>query len=116
MLRVQAQVKALQIAQSSTDVSNLIHGGGFVQQAALVAPSVKYSASIEYATQTDEIIREALRQVMSGTPGPAYIEYPSHVILEDLDVPAVRAPSAYRLVNQSAGAAEIAAAIMQSFA
>ena len=29
----------------------------FVQQAALVAPSVKYSASIEYASQTDEIIR-----------------------------------------------------------
>src|SRR5271170_1552119 len=36
----------------------------FVQQAALVAPSVKYSASIEYATQTDEIIREALRRAM----------------------------------------------------
>jgi acetolactate synthase I/II/III large subunit len=82
----------------------------FVQQAALVAPSVKYSASIEYATQTDEIIREALRRAMSGTPGPAYIEYPSHVIQEELDVPAVRAPSAYRLVNQSAGAAEIAEA------
>jgi acetolactate synthase I/II/III large subunit len=82
----------------------------FVQQAALVAPSVKYSASIEYATQTDEIIREALRRAMSGTPGPAYIEYPSHVIQEALDVPAVRAPSAYRLVNQGAGAAEIAEA------
>ena len=82
----------------------------FVQQAALVAPSVKYSASIEYASQTDEIIREALRQAMSGTPGPAYIEYPSHVIQEQLDVPKVRAPSAYRLVNQSAGAAEIAEA------
>ena len=82
----------------------------FVQQAALVAPSVKYSASIEYAIHTDEIIREALRQAMSGTPGPAYIEYPSHVIQEELDVPAVRAPSAYRLVNQGAGAAEIAEA------
>jgi len=82
----------------------------FVQQAALVAPSVKYSASIEYAIQTDEIIREALRQAMSGTPGPAYIEYPSHVIQEDLNVPAVRAPSTYRLVNQSAGAAELAEA------
>jgi thiamine pyrophosphate-dependent acetolactate synthase large subunit-like protein len=82
----------------------------FVQQAALVAPSVKYSASIEYAIQTDEIIREALRQAMSGTPGPAYIEYPSHVIQEELNVPAVRAPSAYRLVNQGAGAAEIAEA------
>src|SRR3974390_2216215 len=72
----------------------------FVQQEALVASSVKYSASIEYASQTDEIIREALRRAMSGTPGPAYIECPSHVIQEALDVPAVRVPSAYRLANQ----------------
>ena len=83
----------------------------FVQQEALVAASVKYSASIEYANQTDEIVRQALRLAMSGTPGPAYIEYPSHVIQEDLDVPAVRPPSAYRLVNQSAGSAEIAEAV-----
>jgi len=82
----------------------------FVQQEALVAPSVKYSASIEYANQTDEIVRQALRAAMSGTPGPAYIEYPSHVIQADLDVPAVRDPRAYRLVNQSAGGAEIAEA------
>ena len=83
----------------------------FVQQEALVAASVKYCASIEYANQTDEIVRQALRQAMSGTPGPAYIEYPSHVIQQDLDVPAVRAPSAYRLVNQSAGGAEIGEAV-----
>ncbi|MGO9932179.1 MAG: thiamine pyrophosphate-binding protein [Steroidobacteraceae bacterium] len=83
----------------------------FVQQEALVSASVKYSASIEYAIQTDEIIREALRQAMSGTPGPAYIEYPSHVIQQELEVPAVRAPSAYRLTRQSAGAAELAEAV-----
>jgi acetolactate synthase I/II/III large subunit len=82
----------------------------FVRQEALFAPSVKYSASIEYADQTDEIVREAIRRAMSGTPGPAYIEYPSHVILEELDVPAPLPPSAYRLVNQGAGVREIAEA------
>jgi len=76
----------------------------FVKQAALVEPSVKYCASIEYANQTDEIIREALRVTQTGTPGPAYIEYPSHVILEDLDVPAPLAPESYRLVQQGASA------------
>ena len=50
--------------------------------------------SIEYADQTDEIIREALRSAQSGTPGPAYIEYPSHVIQEELDVPAPLPPEA----------------------
>ncbi|MET8651131.1 MULTISPECIES: thiamine pyrophosphate-binding protein [Nocardia] len=83
----------------------------FVKQAALFEPSVKYSASIEYADQTDEIIREGLRKALGGTPGPVYIEYPSHVILEELDVPEPVAPSRYRLVGQTAGADVIAEAV-----
>ncbi|HEY2556929.1 MAG TPA: thiamine pyrophosphate-binding protein, partial [Diaminobutyricibacter sp.] len=82
----------------------------FVQQEGLFTPSVKYSSSIEYADQTDEIVREAIRRAMSGTPGPSYIEFPSHVILEELDVPEPLPPSRYRLVNQGAGAREIAEA------
>ena len=83
----------------------------FVRQEPLFAASVKYSASIEYADQTDEIIHEAIRRAMSGTPGPAYIEYPSHVILEELDVPAPPPPNRYRLVNQTAGEREVAEAV-----
>jgi thiamine pyrophosphate-dependent acetolactate synthase large subunit-like protein len=83
----------------------------FVRQEPLVAPSVKYSASIEYADQTDEIIHEAIRRAMAGTPGPAYIEYPSHVILEELDVPEPLPPNRYRLVNQTAGEREVAEAV-----
>ena len=71
---------------------------------------MKYSASIEYADQTDEIVHEAIRRAMSGTPGPAYIEFPSHVITEELDVPDPLLPRAYRLVNQGAGAREVAEA------
>src|ERR1700760_4927658 len=74
----------------------------FVKQAALFENSVKYSASIEYADQTDEIIRHALRVCQSGTPGPVYIEYPSHVILADLEVPAPLPPESYRLVKPGA--------------
>ena len=82
----------------------------FVQQEGLFTPSVKYSSSIEYADQTDEIVREAIRRAMSGTPGPSYIEFPSHVILEELDVPDPLPPNRYRLVNQGAGAREVAEA------
>ena len=82
----------------------------FVQQEGLFTPSVKYSSSIEYADQTDEIVHEAIRRAMSGTPGPSYIEFPSHVILEELDVPDPLPPSRYRLVNQGAGAREVAEA------
>src|SRR6266568_3274065 len=83
----------------------------FVQQAGLIENSVKYSASIEYADQTDEIIREGLRKALSGTPGPVYIEYPSQVILEELDVPAALPPSRYRLVGQTAGPDKVAEAV-----
>ena len=82
----------------------------FVKQAALFENSVKYSASIEYADQTDEIIRHALRVCQSGTPGPVYIEYPSHVIQADLDVPAPLPPEAYRLVKPGADANMVAKA------
>ena len=83
----------------------------FVQQEGLFAPSVKFSSSIEYADQTDEIVREAIRQSMSGTPGPSYIEFPSHVIMEELDVPDPLPPHRYRLVNQGAGEREVAEAV-----
>ncbi|WP_433249903.1 thiamine pyrophosphate-binding protein [Actinomadura nitritigenes] len=82
----------------------------FVKQAELFAPSVKYAASIEYADQTDEIVREGLRKALSGTPGPVYIEYPSHVIQEELDVPPAAPPETYRLVGQTAGPDRIAEA------
>lgn len=83
----------------------------FIQQEALFKNSVKWSASIEYADQTDEIIRQALRVCQSGTPGPVYIEYPSNVILEDLDVPAAAPPSSYRLVEPGADGNQVAKAI-----
>lgn len=82
----------------------------FVCQEPMIKDSVKFSTSIEYADQTDEIIREAIRVAMSGTPGPVYIEYPHHTILEDLDVPAPLPPAKYRLTNQGADGDRIAEA------
>ena len=82
----------------------------FVQQMPLFEDSVKYAASIEYADQTDEIIREGIRQAIGGTPGPVYIEYPSHIITEELDLPEPLAPQRYRLVNQGADIDRIAEA------
>ena len=74
----------------------------FVKQQPLFENAVKYSACIEYADQTDEIIRHACRIAQSGTPGPVYIEYPAHVIQAELDVPPPLPPEAYRLVQPGA--------------
>ena len=83
----------------------------FVKQAPMIEASVKYAASIEYADQTDEIIRHALRIAQTGTPGPCYVEYPAHVIQEELDVPEALPPHAYRLVEQGASAQMIEKAV-----
>ncbi|HKY92498.1 MAG TPA: thiamine pyrophosphate-dependent enzyme, partial [Nevskiaceae bacterium] len=82
----------------------------FVKQMPLFENSVKYAASIEYADQTDEIIREGIRKALGGRPGPVYIEYPSHVINEVLDLPPPLPPARYRLVNQGADVDKIAEA------
>ncbi len=74
----------------------------FIQQEDLFKNSVKWSTSIEYGDQVDEIFRQAFRVCQSGTPGPVYIEYPSHVIQDDLDVPPVLPPEKYRLVEPGA--------------
>lgn len=84
----------------------------FVRQEPMIEDSVKYSGSIEYADQTDEIIREAIRIAMSGTPGPVYVEYPSHVILDEVEPSAPLLPPAkYRLVNQGADGDRVAEAV-----
>jgi acetolactate synthase I/II/III large subunit len=83
----------------------------FVKQMPLFENAVKYSASIEYGDQTDEIIRNALRISQSGTPGPVYIEYPAHVIQQELDVPAPLPPESYRLVKPGADSNMVAKAV-----
>lgn len=64
--------------------------------------SMKYTAIIEEPDQVDEIVREAIRQVTSGKPGPAYIELPLSVIHETFNWPPIQAPEKYRLVQQAA--------------
>jgi thiamine pyrophosphate-dependent acetolactate synthase large subunit-like protein len=82
----------------------------FVRHEPLIEGSVKYYSSIEYADQTDEVVREAIRQAMSGTPGPVFIEWPSHTIQEQLDLPPVLPPNRYRLTMQGADGDRIAEA------
>ena len=82
----------------------------FVCHEPMMRDSVKFFSSIEYADQTDEIVREAIRIAMSGTPGPVYIEYPAHVIMEEVSGAAPLPPHRYRLVNQGADGDRVAEA------
>ncbi len=79
----------------------------FMDQVANFKAPMKYTAVIEEPDQVDEIVREAIRQVTSGKPGPAYIELPLSVIHETYNWPPIIAPEKYRLVHNAASSALI---------
>lgn len=72
---------------------------------------VKFVGVIQYPEQTDELIREAFRQALSGRPGPVYIEIPMNTMRAELDCTPSLPPSAYRVVMQPADQAAIDRAI-----
>ena len=83
----------------------------FIDQVSNFKPMMKYVGIIEEPDQCDEIVREAIRQVTSGKPGPAYIELPLSVIHEQFNWPPITPPETYRLVEQAASAPMIARAV-----
>ncbi len=85
----------------------------YTQQFRYFEEAVKYVGVIQYPQQTDEVMREAFRQALSGTPGPVYVEIPMNTMLADIECPPVLAPADYRLeqlpadVNAIAQAADL---------
>ena len=83
----------------------------YTRQPRYFEEAMKYVGTIEYPEQTDEIVHEAFRRALSGTPGPVYIEYPMNMIPAQLDLPPAPPPAAYRLVQQQASGSAIAEAL-----
>jgi acetolactate synthase-1/2/3 large subunit len=79
----------------------------YTRQPRYFEEAMKYVGIIEYPAQTDEIIHEAFRRALSGTPGPVYVEYPMHLARAELDLPPAPAPHRYRLIEQAASATAI---------
>lgn len=63
---------------------------------------MKYVGVIQYPEQTDEVIREAFRRALSGTPGPVYIEIPMNTMQATVDNTDIVPPAEYRLMHQPA--------------
>lgn len=83
----------------------------YISQTKFFEPAMKYVGVIEYAERTDDVIREALRVAQSGTPGPVYVEIPSHVLHQTPEWGPLLAPGDYRLVHMPAAAAHIEKAV-----
>lgn len=77
-------VKNAQLAQSAVVVlggaaATLLKGRGALQdidQTALFAPHVKWSASAKAVRELAPLLEEAFRQARSGVPGPVFLECP----------------------------------------
>lgn len=54
-------------------------------QVEVVRPVTKFAATVQEARRLPEFVREAVRQALSGRPGPAFLEVPSDVLLETVD-------------------------------
>lgn len=83
----------------------------YTQQFRYFEEAVKYVGVIQYPQQTDEVMREAFRQALSGTPGPVYVEIPMNTMLADIECPPVLAPADYRLEQLPADVNAIAQAV-----
>jgi thiamine pyrophosphate-dependent acetolactate synthase large subunit-like protein len=69
--------------------------------------AMKYVGVIEFANQVDEVMQEAFRQALCGTPGPVYVEFPNEHANATLDLGPVKRPAQYRLLHQQADPAAV---------
>lgn len=76
----------------------------YTRQPRYFEEAMKYVGVIEFPEQTDDIVHEAFRRALGGTPGPVYIEYPQSAMQDSLTLPPVATPDRYRLTHQSASA------------
>ena len=54
-------------------------------QLEVVKPVTKFAARVEHAERLPEFVNEAVRQAVSGRPGPAFLEIPVDVLLDEVD-------------------------------
>ena len=70
----------------------------FGPQIEVMRPITKFAASVEEARRIPEFVREAFRLALAGRPGPAFLEIPADVLLEEVDVDeaVILDPATYR--------------------
>jgi acetolactate synthase-1/2/3 large subunit len=74
----------------------------YTDQPRFFEKAMKYVGVIEFAHQVDEVMHEAFRRAMTGSPGPVYVEFPQDHANAELELPPAPPPESYRLVRQKA--------------
>lgn len=80
---------ALFITTNQTRLATYPHRGMFMDldTQALFAPVTKWRAVVSDGRRLPELLRTALRQALTGRPGPVHLDIPQDVLAERVDVP-----------------------------
>jgi acetolactate synthase-1/2/3 large subunit len=78
----------------------------------VMRPVTKLAARVEEARRIPEFVREAYRLALTGRPGPAYLEIPADVLLEEVDEDdvVIEDPTTYRFAPGAPDPATVTAA------
>jgi thiamine pyrophosphate-dependent acetolactate synthase large subunit-like protein len=63
-----------------------------IDQLAMLAPCTKWSARVHQAERIPELVDRAIREAMSGKPGPVYLDLPGDVLFAAVDETRVEWP------------------------
>lgn len=66
-----------------------------LDQVALFRPVVKWGARVEVAGRLPDLFRTAVREAVTGVPGPTYLGIPTDLLLEETATPAAYAESMF---------------------
>ena len=71
----------------------------------------KFATKLDQLSHLDEVVQEAFRQALTGTPGPVYIEYDAQLNEQEADFPTLLTPARYRAPGQPAPQSAIESAV-----
>ena len=75
------------VALGGSSPASLSGHGTFqeIDQLAMLAPCTKWSARVHHAERIPEMVDRAIREAMSGKPGPVYLDLPGDVLFAAVD-------------------------------
>ena len=100
------------IALGGSSPASATHHGTFqeIDQLAMLAPCTKWSERVQHVHRIPEILNRAIREAVSGKPGPVYIDLPGDVLFDEIDEAKIEWPEPWdpaRRVRPAASAIDI---------
>jgi thiamine pyrophosphate-dependent acetolactate synthase large subunit-like protein len=102
------------VALGGSSPESQSHKGTFqeIDQLAMLAPCTKWSDRVHHPERIPELLDRAIREAMSGKPGPVYLDLPADVLFAEVDEERVEWPEPWdpaRRPRPAAASAEVRA-------